>query len=113
MTKPEVLMFAPRDEPPELLKPLAPAMMGNGLGQENGAMAREFYGFMMIEAIARRVTRCCRVSRVLTKAATSKTTTSNPGPTPTWAPTTGSMPTATKTPIARCVNPTRPAPAST
>jgi len=37
----------------ELLKPLAPAMMGNGLGQENGAMAREFYGFMMIEAIAR------------------------------------------------------------
>ena len=37
----------------ELLKPLGPAMMGNGLGQENGAMAREFYGFMMIEAIAR------------------------------------------------------------
>ena len=26
----------------ELLKPLAPAMVGNGLGQENGAMAREF-----------------------------------------------------------------------
>jgi len=37
----------------ELLKPLAPALVGNGLGQENGAMAREFYGFMMIEAIAR------------------------------------------------------------
>jgi len=25
MTKPEVLMFAPRDEPPELLKPLEDA----------------------------------------------------------------------------------------
>ncbi|MBM3535955.1 MAG: hypothetical protein FJX60_23325 [Alphaproteobacteria bacterium] len=40
----------------ELLKPLAPAMVGNSLGQENDALAREFYGFMMIEAIARDIT---------------------------------------------------------
>lgn len=37
----------------ELLKPLGSALVGKGQEQEEGSTAREFYGFMMVEAIAR------------------------------------------------------------
>lgn len=37
----------------ELLKPLGSAMVGQGQDPEDGSTSREFYGFMMVEAIAR------------------------------------------------------------
>jgi len=38
-----------------LLKPLAPALMGQGMGKSNPEYSQEFFGFIMIEHLARQM----------------------------------------------------------